>query len=143
MAKKYTKVDKHNEDFFRKLISETSNLEMNVKFEFLGDVDAKTMLAATKMTPLPKAVSDNIDVVIVINEDVWDRLDDRLQLLAASELIHGIEFDGEKDTVSVKAKDFAVYADFLVHNEIADLITLHESIKSIQDKIKADKENEK
>ena len=146
--KKYTEINKNNEELFRGMIEETALSEV-VRFSFLSDCEANEAIEVKKFAPIPKAVSaleankpveKGVDLVVIINEDIFDRLPDEMQVLAIKHAIHPISFNSEKDSITIDKPDIKTYSDFLEHIDVKDLIMLTEGIKSIKDKLANDKE---
>jgi hypothetical protein len=90
----YTDVSLDTQKIFNQLIDDAS-LERVVNIKFLGCPELKQIGKVVKANDLLKFMTDN-DVIILINEVIFDKLEQDQKELVAQELIAYIGFDFEK-----------------------------------------------
>ena len=134
MAKQFRELDVQNQEMIEKIISE-KELDQFIKFSYASDDDAKEVLEVKKVTPINKFISNGIELVFIMNENIFDRLINEHQLMVINEVIHSIEYDNESDTISILTPDISSYSKYLEYVGIEEYIKLTESIKSIKDQI--------
>lgn len=83
------------------------------------------------------------DFVIVINEEVFDRLDYNSQVLLADKLFAQMGFDFEKDQTQLIAPDVQEYSGILKKYNFNDLEALKLSIQSIYEKMEEEGTSDK
>ena len=81
----------------------------------------------------------NNDVVIIINENVYDKLTDDQKIMVTEESIAGIHYDDEKEKVIITKGDVQTYSGLLRKYGYEKYEVLRESIKTIYN---AEKEEE-
>lgn len=83
------------------------------------------------------------DFIIVINEEVFDRLDYNSQILLADKLFAQMGFDFEKDQTQLIAPDVQEYSGILKKYNFSDLEALKLSIESIYEKMEEEASSDK
>jgi hypothetical protein len=79
----------------------------------------------------------NNDVVIVVNETIFDRLETSQQHMVAEEATAGIHYDLEKEKLIITKGDITTFSGLLRKHGYEKYEALRESIKTLYD---ADKE---
>ena len=113
------------------LIKAGLNDVVNVKC--LCDNRQKTIFKLQKSTPLVKFETNN-DVYIIINEKVFDQLEDWQKYMIAEESIAGISFNFEKDKMEIRKGDIQTFSGFLRNYGYDRYEVLYESVKTIYNK---------
>jgi|15BtaG_2_1085339.scaffolds.fasta_scaffold29410_2 hypothetical protein len=114
------------------LIKAGLNDVVNVKC--VCDNRQKKITNLVKCTPLVKFISSNTDIVISVNEKVFDQLEDWQKHMVAEEAIAGISFDFEKDKLVTNKKDVQTHSGFVRNYGWPKYEVLCESIKTIYNK---------
>ena len=84
-----------------------ANLDRVINIELLADVKSKEVYKIVKSNEITKHATKN-DVYIVINDAIFDGLEEWQQLIIAEEAITGIIFNDEKDKVEIKKGDVGI-----------------------------------
>lgn len=111
-------------------------LDLNVNFKILADNRQKDIYKIFKANDLVKHMTNN-DVVIVVNEAIFDKLETTQQIMVAEEATAGIHYDLEKEKLVINKADVSTFSGLLRKYGYEKYETLRESIKSLYD---ADKE---
>lgn len=128
---KYEEVSEMNADIFKEIVSEV-DLERVVNVIVLADNRQKEIGKVTKANPLVKFMT-NEDVIIIINEKIYDGLEDEQKRLVADELVTWIGYDFEKDKVNIVKPDINVHTGVLRKYTFPIYERLQETIKSLYD----------
>jgi hypothetical protein len=96
---KYTEPFDETREVFESVIIK-QQLDLNVTIKILADNRQKKIVDLFKANALVKHMTDN-DVVIVINEAIFDRLDSAQQIMVAEEATAGIYYDLEKEKLTI------------------------------------------
>jgi hypothetical protein len=115
---------------FKTSITDASALFYTIKI--LSDNRQKKIVDLFKANALVKHMTDN-DVVIVINEAIFDRLDSSQQIMVAEEATAGIYYDLEKEKLTIKKGDVQSFSGFLRKHGYDKYEALLESIKTLYD----------
>lgn len=83
------------------------------------------------------------DFIIVINEEVFDRLDTPHQIIVADKLFAQMGFDFEKSTTSLIAPDVQEFSGILKQHDYNTLEALKLAVESIYQTIEEESEPEK
>jgi hypothetical protein len=115
-----------------------ANLDLNVSIKILVDNRQKDIYRVFKANDLIKHMTNN-DIVIIINENVYDKLTDDQKIMVTEESIAGIHYDDEKEKVIITKGDVQTYSLLLRKYGYEKYEVLRESIKTIYN---AEKEEE-
>lgn len=99
---------------------------------------AKEIFKVTKANELLKYRTGD-DVLIVLNEKIFDQLEDVQKHILVEESLASIHFDTEKDKLIITKPDVVAFSGILSKYSFDTWTVLHESIKSLYD---ADKNDE-
>lgn len=133
MAKYLEPFDETKEIF--NTVFEAQMLDRYANFKVLADNRQKDIYKVFKANDLVKHMTNN-DVVIVINETIFDALPDDLKQMVAEEATAGIHFDLEKDKLIITKGDVQTYSGLLRHYGYEKYEVLTESIKTLYDAAK-------
>jgi TRAP-type C4-dicarboxylate transport system substrate-binding protein len=115
-----------------------ANLDLNVSIKILADNRQKDIYRVFKANDLIKHMTNN-DIVIVINEAVYDKLTEEQRIMVTEESLAGIHYDDEKEKVIITKGDVQTYSGLLRKFGYEKYEVLRESIKTIYN---AEKEEE-
>jgi hypothetical protein len=73
----------------------------------------------------------NEDIIILLNEQIFEQLDEEQKLMVVEELIARIYFDNEKDKISIVSPDVNTFSLLLRKYGYDKYEVLHESIKAL------------
>ncbi|MFW5847555.1 MAG: hypothetical protein ACOCVF_01365 [bacterium] len=143
---RYTDVLDETLEKFNKVL-ETTSIPHWVEFKLLADFQQKELYQVRKANELLELLSDGINVVIIINEQIYDDLTDEMKTIMFEEALTGIVVDIEKGKVSIEKYDITTYSGMLVKHGSDTMILFMESVKSLfdakEEKEKAEKEAKK
>ena len=133
MAQKFDELDEDIQKVFDLAISCT-DLERCIKIEIVGNDKQKEVGKVVKTNDLTKYLSDDVDVVIIVNQLIFNQLAPDLQEMVAIELVTEIGYDSENDKLIIAKKDVNTFSSLLrkVGYEAYERKQL--SVKSLYDK---------
>lgn len=134
---KYTEPFDETREVFEEVIT-TQMLDLNVNFKILADNRQKDIYKIFKANDLVKHMTNN-DVVIVVNEAIFDKLELEQQRMVAEEATAGIHYDLEKEKLVITKGDITTFSGLLRKHGYDKYEVLRESIKTLYD---ADKEEQ-
>ena len=134
---KYNQLFEDHEEMFTRLITD-ADLNRYMSIAVLSNNTAKKLYTVTKPNDLHTYRSGD-DVIIVINEKIFEKLPPEQQLIAAESAVSFISFDTDKDKVVITKPDFEAHRDILRKYSFEIIETFEESVKSLY---KAEKEAE-
>lgn len=128
-------------------VLDTTSIPHWVEFKLLADVQQKELYQVRKANELLELLSDGINVVIILNEQIYQDLTDEMKELMFEEALTGIAVDVEKGKVSLEKYDITTYSGMLVKHGSETMIQFMESVKSLfdakEERDKAEKEANK
>jgi len=137
---KYEEVSGENQNLFADAVAD-ADLERLLNVKVLSDNGQKEIGKVQKANPLVKYLTSE-DVIIIINEDIFDGLEDNQKRLVVDELVTQLGYDREKDKLIISKPDINTFGSILRKYSFPIYETLHESIKSLYDAKKgAENEN--
>lgn len=107
-----------------------ADLDRNVTIEVLVNNRQKDIYKLIKTNDLTK-YKTNIDVFVVLNETVFDQLNEVQKVIIADEALAGIHYDNEKDKLVVGKADFSTFSGLLKKYGAEQCVELKELIKLI------------
>jgi hypothetical protein len=135
---KYLELADDNQKIFDDVIKETE-LERVINIKVLAVNNLKEIGKLVKTNELVKYMTDE-DLVILINESIFDQLEDIQKYIVVEELLAGIHFDYEKDKLSIGKPDISTFTGILRKFTFPIYERLHETIKALYDQEKDKKE---
>lgn len=135
-------VNEEVKETFNKVLNETSIPEW-VNFEILANDKQKEVYVIKKSNDLIEHLTDGINFVVILNEEIFDQLPDHQQEMLLKECLAGVTVDFDKDTVALEKPNFTTYGSILRSYGHEDVIALKESVKSLYDAKKQQEEEEK
>jgi len=126
---KYEEPFEDTQMLFDQFISQLDNLrEVNIKIIVQNNL--KEIGKVNKASDLNKHMH-SYDVVILLNESVFEALEDEQRLMVVEELIAQIYFDDEKEKVSIIKPDVITFSLLLTKYGTEKYLRLRESIKAV------------
>lgn len=126
---KYREPFEDTEDLFKTVLSETG-LEHLVNVTVLSQDNLKEITKVSKANDLIKHMT-KYDVVVLINEVIYDQLTDAQKRIVVEEAISHISFDTENDKLTISKPDFVAHSGVLRKFGFETLQTLRETVKSL------------
>ena len=137
---------------YRDVADETKNLFFDVldntaipqwiEFKVLADDKLKKVCDPKKQSELVEHISEGTNIVFLINEDIFDGLEEEYQKKEIEEELARIVVD-DNDNIKVLKYDFTTDSGFLEKYGADDVILLHLSVISLFEKKKQEEEEEK
>ena len=132
-------------DFFNQQIN-NSGIPAFVNIKILSNKNIKDFGTVTKTQDIVKFMTD-YDVVIQINEPIFDQLEEEQKTYVVKDLLARIVYDMEKDKLCVNQPDVSTFSGVLRQYSIDTYLGIKESIVTLleQKKIEEDlaKQNNK
>lgn len=135
----YTKVFDETKSLFYEVLDGTS-IPQWVEFQLIANNDLKELYRVNKLSDLYEFMTDGKNIVVCINEEIFDGLQLDMKKKILEELLGGIVVD-EKDKIKIEAFDFTTHSGFLAKYGADEVIKLKESVKSLFD-VKREKEEQ-
>lgn len=136
---KFEEVYEDTLTLFQKHIDQTSIPRM-VKIKILSnDAIKKEFGKVSKTSDIVKFMTD-YDVVIQVNEPIFDQLEDKQKEYVVRDLLSQIVYDMEKDKISIVSHDITTFSGVLRNFDIDTYLSIKESIITLleQKQIEAD-----
>jgi hypothetical protein len=138
---KFEAVSEETKKLFISVHNKT-NIPHWVEFEMLCNNKQKQLYKIMKLNDLVETITDGINFVIVINEEIFDQLNEEQKQIALVECLAGVSVS-ENEAVSLEKPDFSTYRGVLQKYGHEEIIILHESVKSLFDKKKQEEDEKK
>ena len=124
---KFEEVYEDTLSLFQKHIDQTSIPRM-VKIKILSnDAIKKEFGKVSKTSDIVKFMTD-YDVVIQVNEPIFDQLEDKQKEYVVRDLLAQIVYDMEKDNISIVSHDITTFSGVLRNFDIDTYLSIKESI---------------
>lgn len=134
---KYEEPFEDTTELFNQVISD-AGLERYLTITVLVNNKAKEIFKVNKANELLKFRTGD-DIIIVINEKIFEGLTDDQKRIVVEEAIAYISYDTENDKVVITKPDFMAHSGILRKHTFATIEVVRESVKSLYD---AEKETE-
>ena len=124
-------------------VAEEMGIIHYARFFVLNITGQKQLVKVTKASPTTEYFSNTSDTVIVyVNEEVYDKLEDKQREMLIANALYGVVFDLDKDKLNVNQPEMGVsIAGYRKYG--ADLVNAAETVQMILQQIKEKKEEEK
>jgi hypothetical protein len=126
---KYEDVFLDTQNLYTKLIVK-SGLSNNLNIVILTDNRAKDIFKVTKANALLKHRAGD-DVIVVINEKIFDKLTAEQKEIVAEESLASIGYDLENDKLIISKPDVVTWSGLIEKHTFAKWNVLRETIKSL------------
>jgi TRAP-type C4-dicarboxylate transport system substrate-binding protein len=114
---------------FNEVISD-AGLERFMTVTVLSNNKAKDLFKVNKANELLKFRTGD-DVIIVLNEKIFEQLTDEQRKIIVEEAIAYISYDSEKDKVVISQPDFIAHSGILRKHTFNTIEVVRESVKSL------------
>jgi hypothetical protein len=138
------KIEKASEDIVNLFeeIREKTTIPKWVQFEILSNDKQKEIYKITKANDIIEVLTDGVNFIVVVNEEILDELPFDMQEMVMNEALAGVVVN-DSDTVSLDKPNFNTHRSMLEHYGHESIVRLHESIKSLYDAKKEKEDEEK
>ncbi len=110
---KYAEISTDVQNYFDDIFDKHTSLGMfNIKCELVSCDTQKNLIELKKNNDVYNFLLEK-EVVIIINEKVFDLLDDKQRELLFVECLHQLHFDSEKDKLNVIPADVVTYSPII------------------------------
>lgn len=129
---KYFDMCEDLESYFTKAFAD-AGLERVLNLRVLGCKNQKKITDGPKKVPPLYSYMTKEDIVITVNEEIFEMLTDEQRIIVAEETIAAISYDYEKDKSSIATPDFQTYGLIIRKYGFETMETLRETIKTFYD----------
>lgn len=126
---KYEEPFEETIDLYNQLI-EQAGLSNFVNITILTNNKAKEIFKVNKANELLKYRTGD-DIIIVLNEKIFDQLTDEQRVIVAEESLASIHFDSEKDKIVISKPDVVTFSGILAKYSFDTWNVLKESITTL------------
>lgn len=126
---KFEEVFQDTQALFNNFIGQIENLN-GVNIKILAQNRLKEIGKVVKANDLVKHMT-NEHIIILLNEQIFEQLDEEQKLMVVEELIARIYFDDEKEKLSIVNPDVNTFSLLLRKYGYDKYEVLHESIKAL------------
>jgi hypothetical protein len=116
-------------ELFNEVI-EGADLARYMTITVLANNKSKDLVKVNKANELLK-FRTNDDVIIVLNEKIFEQLPQELRRIVVEEAIAYISYDSEKDKVLISQPDFMAHSGILRKHTFATIEVVRESVKTL------------
>ena len=139
---KFEEVYEDTLSLFQKHIDQTSIPRM-VKIKILSnDAIKKEFGKVSKTNDIVKFMTD-YDVVIQVNEPIFDKLEDKQKEYVVRDLLAQIVYDIEKDKISIVSHDITTFSGVLRNFDIDTYLSIKESIITLLEQKQIEEDSKK
>jgi hypothetical protein len=135
---KYNQILTETEELFKSVLEETS-IPRSVTFELVSADDLKEVGKVVKGNDLFKYMT-KVDVVIILNEAIFDRLDDEQKRYILEELLATVHVDMDSSKLKLLKPDIETFSLLLKRYGIDFYMKMKEEISAIANELEASKE---
>lgn len=126
---KFNEVMQETQEVFDSVLENTT-IPHWVEFKLISNNEQKELYTVKKMSELFEMLTDNLNVVIVLNEEIFDGLEDDQKYLVLEEALTSVSIS-DSDKISIEKPDFSTYSGMLQKHGDETMIRLKESIISL------------
>lgn len=135
---KFEEVYEETLDIFKKYVNQ-SGIPTFVNIKILSNSNIKDFGAVTKSQDIIKFMTD-YDVIIQINEPIFDKLEEEQKTYVVKDLLARIVYDSDKDKVCVNQPDVSTFSGVLRQYDIDTYLGIKESIVTLLEQKKIDED---
>lgn len=146
---KFVEVSQETQDVFNRVLEATS-IPQWVDFKLLANNSQNELYIVKKLSELFEVLTDGLSIVIILNEEIFDSLEDDQKLLVFEEALTGVVVNPDNDKISIEKYDFSTYSGMLDKYGDDKMIRLKETIitlfyekKEREDLVKSSKKKSK
>jgi hypothetical protein len=139
---KFEEVFEDTQELFQKHIDQT-HIPRSIKIKILSNEGVKKEFGkVSKTSEIVKFMTD-YDVVIQVNEPIFDQLEDNQKEYAVKDLLAQIAYDMDKDKISIVSHDITTFSGVLRHYDIDTYLSIKESMVTLIEQKKIDEDAKK
>lgn len=135
---KFEEVYEETLDIFKTYVNQ-SGIPTFVNIKILSNSNIKDFGAVTKSQDIIKFMTD-YDVIIQINEPIFDKLEEEQKTYVVKDLLARIVYDSDKDKVCVNQPDVSTFSGVLRQYDIDTYLGIKESIVTLLEQKKIDED---
>lgn len=129
---KYFDMCEDLESYFTKAFAD-AGLERVLNLRVLGCKNQKKVTDGPKKLPPLYSYMTKEDIVITVNEEIFELLIEEQRVIVAEEAIAAVSYDFEKDKVAIATPDFQTYGLIIRKYGFETMERLRETLKSLYD----------
>lgn len=126
---KYYELFKDVEDKFLNAISQ-ADLEHKVNIKVLGCKNQKEVTKVAKASPITKYLGNMVDVILTVNEEIFEKLSELHQNMVVDEALAEISWDNEKDKLVISKPDFSTFTLILQKYSCDEMLAERDVVKA-------------
>jgi hypothetical protein len=138
---KYEEPFEETQDLYNQLI-ERAGLSNYVNITILNNNKAKEIFKINKANELLKYRTGD-DIIIVLNEKIFDQLTQEQRVIVAEESLASIHFNTEKDKIEISKPDVVTFSGILAKHTFEKWNVLRESITTLYNAEKQEEDEAK
>ncbi len=119
-----------------------AGLERVLNLRVLGCKNQKKVADEPKKLPPLYSYMTKEDLVITVNEEIFEMLTEEQRIIVAEEAIAAVSYDFEKDKVTISKPDFQTFFLIMRKYGVETMETLRETIKALYDQNSNSEESE-
>lgn len=124
---KFVEVSQETQDVFNRVLEATS-IPQWVDFKLLANNSQNELYVVKKLSELFEVLTDGLSIVVILNEEIFDSLEDDQKLLVFEEALTGVVVNPDNDKISIEKYDFSTYSGMLDKYGDDKMIRLKETI---------------
>lgn len=126
---------KETETLFSKVLDGTS-IPKSIRFELIASNDMKDVGKVAKANEILKYMTD-IDIIILVNENIFDKLDDKQKTLVIEELLAQVYWDSNSGKIKLIKPDVNTFSLLIKKYGIDFYLGVKDSIVSVLNELEA------
>lgn len=130
---KITNASEEYEKIFEEVLSK-KNIPHWVEFRLLCDTKMKKAYRIKKTDESIEFLTDGVNIIMHINEEILDQLPDNFKKMAIDECLEGV-FVNENDVIKINQPNIYTHSGMLIKYDNSDVIAFKESINSLIESI--------
>jgi hypothetical protein len=139
---KFEEVYEDTLELFQKHI-EQSQIPRMIKFKILSNEGVKKEFGkVSKTSDIVKFMTD-YDIVIQVNEPIFDQLEDNQKEYVVKDLLGQIVYDMDKDKISIVSHDITTFSGVLRQYDIDTYLSIKESMVTLLEQRKIEEDAKK
>lgn len=128
---KFSKVSEDLNEKFNKVLNQTT-IPKWIEFELRSDDKQNKLIKVVKLNELMLVLTNGIQFAVIINETIFEQLDDENQEMVIHECLAGVSVS-DTDAVSYTQPDFTTYKGVLQKYGSDSIIAMKEIVESLYD----------
>ena len=122
----FDEIYEDSEKLFNEILN-NSSIPKNVKFKLIANNKMKKAYDVKKTSPMYEYLT-GFNVIVVINEDLFDMLDDKLRVIIIEEILAHVYYDMDKDKLFIIQPDINTFSGILQKYDVSEYMRIKEVI---------------